>query len=152
MKINLKFVFPLILAIIIGFLSARIVYALYNSNEKEKYNAYFLQAGVYKRDINLEKKVKKLDSYIKEKDNDKNYIYVGITSKLENANKLKKVYEEKDFDIYIKKVYISNEEFISNLEQYDVLLSGVSKEDDLLSITKVILSSYEEIVLEGEET
>lgn len=147
MKINLKFVFPLILAIIIGFLSAKIVYALYSNDEKEKFNAYFLQTGVYTEESNLLKEVKKLDSYIKQKDNDKNYVYAAITGNLENANKLKKIYEKKDIDVYIKKVYISNKEFISNLEQYDVLLSGVDSDEDLLSITKVILSSYEEMVL-----
>ena len=134
-------------AIVIGFLSAKLVYALYNTNEKEKYNAYFLQTGVYKEESNLKKDVKKFDYYISEKNDDKNYVYVGITSKIENANKLKKIYELKNIDIYIKKAYVNNEEFVSNLEQYDILLSGVDKEDDLLSITKVILSSYEDIVL-----
>ena len=91
---------------------------------------------------------KKYD-YIVEKIGDKYYAYVGITTNLSNANKIKKIYDNKNIDTYIRKRNIKNEEFYNNLEQYDILLSGALKDKDVLSINKVILSSYEEMVLKS---
>ena len=74
-------------------------------------------------------------------------MYVGITTSKSNADKIKKVYDDKNIDIYIKQDNINNVEFISNLEQYDVLLESVDKKKDILSINEVILSTYEEMVV-----
>ena len=46
-------------------------------------------------------------------------------------------------------MHISNEEFNRNLEQYDILLNSVTKEDELMAINESILSSYEEMVLKN---
>ena len=46
-------------------------------------------------------------------------------------------------------MHISNEEFTRNLEQYDILLNSVTKEDELMAINESILSSYEEMVLKN---
>ena len=74
-------------------------------------------------------------------------VYVGITTDLSNANKIKNIYEKKDIEVYIKPTVINNIEFVSNLEQYDLLISEVENDDNLISISDVVLSSYEEIVL-----
>ena len=55
--------------------------------------------------------------------------------------------KKKDIEVYIKPTVINNIEFVSNLEQYDLLISEVENEDNLISISDVVLSSYEEIVL-----
>ena len=79
----------------------------------------------------------------------KNIIFflVWLTTDLSNANKIKNIYEKKNIEVYIKPTVINNIEFVSNLEQYDLLLSEVENEDNLISISDVVLSSYEEIVL-----
>ena len=74
-------------------------------------------------------------------------MYVGITTSKSNADKIKKAKKKKNIDIYIKQDNINNVEFISNLEQYDVLLESVDKKKDILSINEVILSTYEEMVV-----
>ena len=140
-----KYFFPLVLAIIIGFLSARIVYALYNNDEKERFNAYFLE--VKANDSNFIKQNMKVNSYIVVKKNNKDTVYCAITTKINNLNKIKKIYDLKGIKTNIKKIYIDNKEFMNNLEQYDILLNNTYKESDLISITKVILSSYDEMVL-----
>ena len=146
---KVKFVFPILIAILLGFFSAKIVYGLYNPNESLFYNSYFLQWGVYSNKESLDKtlKEKKLDSYLIIKENKNYYVYVGITTDKKIAQRIKKIYEEKDHNLYIKTVKLSNNEFFSNLQQYDILLNGVSNDEDILSINKVILSSYEEMVL-----
>ena len=140
-----KFICPLVLAILLGFVSARIVYSLYSPSDEVKNNCYFLQIGAYHDPKVLENVTKKLETFLVVNDDDKNYVYIGITSNKENADKIKKIYEEKGSSIYIKEKYINNIEFYNNLIQYDILLSEVEKKEDIISISKVILSSYEEI-------
>lgn len=143
-------IIPIIVAVLLGFISAKLVYnghKLKTKTEAYTYNSYLLQAGVYSDKLALNKALENLKDYIVKKENNKYYVYIGITTSKENANKLKKIYEQKDMDIYIKQGNIDNIEFISNLEQFDVLLNGVSKEKDILSINEVILSTYEEMVM-----
>ena len=149
MIMKVKFIFPIIMAILLGFFSAKIVYGLYSPNNSIFYNSYFLQWGVYsnKESLNKTLKEKKIDSYLIVEENDKYYVYVGITTDKKMAEKIKNIYGEKNNDIYIKTVKLENNEFYNNLEQYDILLNGVSNNEDILSINKVILSSYEEMVL-----
>lgn len=142
---NIKYFFPLFLAIVIGFISSRIVYALYNTRDNNKFNAYFLEVKNDNEVFNKENK--KNNYYITITNNGKDYVYCAITTKLNNLNKIKKIYDSKKISTNIKKVYVQNKEFINNLEQFDILLNGAYKESDLLSITKVILSSYEDTVL-----
>lgn len=145
---KIKFLIPLSLAILLGFFASKVIYGQYTTNNsKSNYNSYFLQQGVYTTLNSLKSSTKSLEYYITQKINDKYYVYVGITSNIDNANKLKEIYKEKKIPIYVRKVNVDNLEFYSNLEQYDILLSSVSKPEDMLSITKVILSSYEETVL-----
>ena len=42
---------------------------------------------------------------------------------------------------------MSNKEFLTNLEQFDLLLNKAATNDEIESINSVILSSYEEMVL-----
>lgn len=146
---KVKFVFPILIAIILGFLSAKVVYGLYNPNDSLTYNSYFLQWGVYsnKESLNNTLDTKQIDSYLIVEDDGKYYVYVGITTDEKIAKKIQKIYEEKDNNIYIKTMNLDNSEFYNNLEQYDVLLKGVSNAKDIISINKAILASYEEMVL-----
>jgi len=147
MIMKIKFLFPLVLAIIVGFFSAKIVYGLYNNNENNDSNCYFLQYGAYSSEKSQKAAVEKLEVYLSEKKDDKYYVYVGMTTNMANANKIKKIYNDKGIELYVKEVLVDNQEFYSNLEQFDILINGVSKDEDIISISEVILSSYEEMVL-----
>lgn len=145
---KIKFLLLLCLTICLGFLTAKSVYKLYFTEvDAYTYNSYFLQSGVYSDQDTMKKETKNLRDFIYEKKDNKYYVYIGITTDMDNANKIKKIYKNKKIDIYIKESKIDNIEFLSSLEQYDILLSEVIKDNDILSINKVILSSYEEIVL-----
>ena len=143
---KVKFIFPIFLAITIGFLCARIFYNTFNEIKDVHSNSYFLQVGVFKDKASLKKLTKDLKAYITVEEDGKSYVYVGITTDEKNKDKIKKLYEDKGYSVYVKENYINNINFYSNLVQYDVLLSEVTKEEDLISISKVILSSYEELV------
>ncbi len=146
MKKNL--IIPLIVSIVLGFIGAQIVYSNYKDNlEKDNYNTYIIQGGVYATRTALDNAIKKLDKYLVVEDGNKYYLYLGITRNRINADKIKSLYANSEMDVYIKPTIIENVEFVSNLEQYDVLISGVDDFEDIKSINETALSDYEEMVL-----
>ena len=143
-----NFWIPLTIAIILGFISAQIVYSTYRNNlSSSSYNAYLLQIASFENVDSISSEMKDNADYLIVNENNMYNVYVGITTDLSNANKIKNIYEKKDIEVYIKPTVINNIEFVSNLEQYDLLISEVENEDNLISISDVVLSSYEEIVL-----
>ncbi len=136
------------IAIVLGFISAQIVYSTYRNNlSSSSYNAYLLQIASFENVDSISSDMKDNADYLIVNENNMYNVYVGITTDLSNANKIKNIYEKKDIEVYIKPTVINNIEFVSNLEQYDLLISEVENEDNLISISDVVLSSYEEIVL-----
>ncbi len=143
-----NFWIPLTIAIVLGFVSAQIVYSTYRNNlSSSSYNAYLLQIASFENVDSISSDMKNNTDYLIVNENNMYNVYVGITTDLSNANKIKNIYEKKDIEVYIKPTVINNIEFVSNLEQYDLLISEVENEDNLISISDVVLSSYEEIVL-----
>lgn len=145
-----KIVIPIIISVFLGCISAKLVYnghKLKAESTSVNYNSYLLQVGVYNDKETLDKALANLNDYIVKEEDNKYYVYIGITTSKENANKIKDAYKDQDINIYIKEGNIDNVEFMSNLEQFDILLDGVSKEKDILSINEVILSTYEEMVM-----
>ena len=145
MKIN--FLISILCALLLGGLCASFIFNQYKDNETVfglSNSIYFLQYGVY-TDIN--KADIKVDDYIDLEEEGKHYIYVGMTTDIENAEKIKNNYKEKGIELYIKQNYVSNNEFVSELSQYDILLSSCKTDDELNSVLSTILSSYEEFVL-----
>ena len=138
----------MIVAIVLGFVSAQIVYSTYRNNlSSSSYNAYLLQIASFENFDSISSDMKDNADYLIVNENNMYNVYVGITTDLSNANKIKNIYEKKDIEVYIKPTVINNIEFVSNLEQYDLLISEVENDDNLISISDVVLSSYEEIVL-----
>ncbi len=146
MKKNLMI--PLVISIILGFISAQIVYSTYRKNlEESSYNAYIIQIGSYNNEDSLDETFENEEDYLIVEEDGKYNVYVGITTDLVNANKIKNLYQNKNIETYIKPTVINNVEFVNNLEQYDILISEVDSEENIISISDVILSSYEEMVL-----
>ena len=139
---------PLVISIILGFISAQIVYSTYRKNlEESSYNAYIIQIGSYNNEDSLDETFESEEDYLIVEEDGKYNVYVGITTDLVNANKIKNLYQNKNIETYIKPTVINNVEFVNNLEQYDILISEVDSEENIISISDVILSSYEEMVL-----
>ncbi|MBQ7137146.1 MAG: SPOR domain-containing protein [Bacilli bacterium] len=146
---NKKFLIYVLSAILLGAIFGSLFYKQY---EKEKniavdYNTYLLQLGIYNSRDEFSKEVEELSDYLVVEKNNKFYVYVGISTKRKNAEKLQNLFSDNDINVSIKKSVIDDIEFISNLQQYDLLLDSASNKDDIMSINEVILSSYEEMVL-----
>ncbi len=143
-------IIPLLFAITLGFYGAKIAYQFYQVKKalnERTFNAYAIQYGVYTSPTTLEKNLANLDDYVVSLEDGKYYIYLGFTTDYNNLSKMRSLYANKDINVYTKEVFIDNDEFVSSLEQFDVLLASVNKEEDIISVNEAILSSYDEIIL-----
>ena len=142
MKAN--FIIPIISAVLLGYLCANYVI---KESKVESVNTsntvYFLQISASNNEDNNEFKDIKNKLTIKE---DKYYTYIGMTLDKDTALNIKKIYSDNNVDVYIKSKIINNNRFISELEQYDILLKNSKTKEEIDNILKTILSSYEEIL------
>ena len=74
------------------------------------------------------------------------YVYIGITKNIDIAEKIKKLYEDKGYKIKIKEMRLKNEEFSHNVSQFDILLKEAKTFDEVLTIEKIILSNYDDLI------
>ena len=141
MKIN--FLIPTLTALLLGYLCANYVINEYDSNlTKETKTAYFLQISANKNKDNNE--YRDIKNKITLKEDDMYYTYIGITTLLDEANRIKKMYKDNGIDVYIKKKNLDNNNFILSLEQYDILLKSSESRKEIDNVLASILSSFEE--------
>lgn len=143
MKVN--FIVPIVSAIVLGYLCANYVISEYVSTTSNNDNiVYFLQVSASDKEENTNTNTNiKNQLTVKE---DKYYTYIGMTLSKDEANKIKKIYKENNIDIYIKDKSINNNKFISELEQYDILLKNTNTKEEIDNVLGSILSSYEEVL------
>lgn len=148
-----KYILPVFLALIVGLILGRFVLNQYEfegriiSTANTKRQAYFIQQGVYSSKESMEENTKNFPYYIYMIEGDKYYVYIGITLLEENMNKIKGYYQQKGYNTYVKQISISNDNFITVLQQYDSLLKESSDNEVVGTICSQVLSKYEELVL-----
>lgn len=148
MKMNL--IIPIICAVLLGYLCASFIFNQYGVNGlvfSENDNIYYLQCGAYTNNDVSNTKIDGIDTKITIKEGDKYYSYIGMTGNLKIAENIKKMYKDKGIDIYIKHSNLNNTDFINQLNQYDVLLESSKNIDEVNSVLKTVLATYDEIVL-----
>ena len=99
-------------------------------------NIYYLQYGSYVNYNVMEEAIKKIDDYIIYEEDGKYYVYVGAFIRLENAQKMQKIFEEENIYTYIKNEYLGNKELYKKIEKLDY---NVSLENDLRKTNKKIM-------------
>ena len=110
---------------------------------------YFLQEGAYSSKKIMQENVKDLTNKLTTLEDNKYYVYVGITKNKKNALKIQKIYEDMGYQIYIKEVVLDNEEFANNVTQFDLLVNESESSEDVLTVEEVVLANYEEIIGTG---
>ena len=148
MKLN--FVVPILCAVLLGYLCASFIFKQYGVESyvfNEKGNIYLLQCGAYTTEEGTNKEVKGVEEKIVVKEDGKYYSYIGMTTDYEIAKKIQDLYKEQNVDIYIKDSYLENDDFISQLVQYDVLLDSSNDLTSVNAVLKTILATYDELVL-----
>ena len=113
----------------------------------DKKKLYFLEEGVYSTKNLLDYNTKNINPKLVVEKDGRYHLYVGITGNQKNISKIKKMYKNKGYSIYEKELEIDNLEFISNIEQFDILLDSANNESDISAIEEVVLSNYENLVM-----
>lgn len=136
-------------AVLLGGVTGKLLYSKYDDTKEvfnESNRAYFLQEGVYETDDSLMRNTKDISPKVVIKKKNKYYVYVGISKSLDGINKIKKVYNKKGYTTIVKEKEIKDDNYLINLEQYDILLEGATSTNDILTIEEVVLSNYEELI------
>lgn len=145
---KIKALVPIFFSILVGFLFGRVIFDNYHKksvlafNEGEK--VYLVKLASYDslEEIENSKSLLVLS-------NDSSYnLYAGITKQKDNANKIINYYKDSYKDITIDTLYINDLKFLTELKEYDKLVSIVTKKDDLISIESIILANYKEVLNE----
>ena len=146
-----RFIFSLIIAIVSGALLGHTLFEKFKEEEQTVFNdmspIYFLREGVYD---NLEyalDSANKFDTKIIVKEKAKYYLYLAISKSEDNLVSIKKIYNDKNLVVETKN--IKNESFLTALEQMENLFKKASSDEEKLTIEKVILANYEELVLKN---
>ena len=143
-----KSLITIFLAIILGYICASFILEEYRlSNFEDFNNIYYLQIGAYNKLDNALADLTSITNKKVIKEDDKYYSYIGITSSIDNANRIKKLYKEQGINVYIKEKYLNNKDFIYDLEQYDILIKNAKSKEEIDKVLETILSSYEVNVL-----
>lgn len=148
MKMNI--VVPIICAVLLGYLCASFIFNQYGISSfvfSESENIYYLQCGAFNTEEASLKDIKGIEEKLTIKEGDKYYSYIGMTTNNKIAKNIQEMYKEKGIDIYIKSDYLENEDFISQLNQYDVLLEASKNIDEVNSVLKTVLATFDEIIL-----
>lgn len=145
---KIKALVPIFFSILVGFLFGRVIFDNYHKksvlafNEGEK--VYLVKLASYDslEEIENSKSLLVLS-------NDSSYnLYAGITKQKDNANKIISYYKDSYKDITIDTLYVNDLKFLTELKEYDKLVSIVTKKDDLISIESIILANYKEVLNE----
>ncbi len=147
----MKYIIPVLIALIVGFFFSYYVFNQYESKEKIKTifsdnnKVNFIQYGVYSTKESMEENTKALNYYIYNVIDNKYYVYIGISKSNIGTEKLKGYFKELGYDIYVKELSLSNNKFITTLEQYDLLLENTNDKDTIKTICNQVLAKYEEM-------
>lgn len=141
--------------ILVGVFIGTYIYKSSRLNSKEVFNettnAYLLQYGVYSSPESMKDSTTDLSDYFFFKDNDGYHVIIGVVENKNISEKIKESYHIKE-NIYLKEVFISNMEFIESLRQYDILVSSLNDDKSIINAEKQILSKYEELILNNENS
>lgn len=146
----MNIVVPIICATLLGYLCASFIFNQYGVSSlvfKEDGNIYYLQCGAYTTEEASKKEIDGITEKITVKEGEKYYSYIGMTADSKIAKNIQEMYKEKGVDIYIKSSYVENTDFISQLIQYDVLLEASKNLEEVNSVLKTVLATFDEIIL-----
>ncbi len=117
----------------------------YDSLQEENL-VYFLSLGNFATQEEAEQKSDAYAAKMILKEDGKYDVYVGLTQDEENLDKIKSVFSIEK--LIVREMCINNDEFLSELKQYDILLKNTEVKEEIVSILKSVFSTYEETVNE----
>ena len=79
-------------------------------------------------------------------ENNKEDKVVAITRDLEVAERIIKIYEEKNISLTLEEVFMKNEELKVNVEQFDFLIKKSNSKEEIVKIEEVVVANDDEII------
>lgn len=152
-----KYIMPFVICILVGFLLGYFMINQYEDKQNLKLvlgkseTVYFFQYGVYSSLESMEQNVKNLTYYTYEKKDNLYYVYIGMIKDNNNLEKVKGYFTKKGYNIYVKEMSITNEALLNALAEYDLVISGLEKEEAIASVLNQILKKYEVIMNEHKD-
>lgn len=133
---------PITLSVICGAICGRVVFSIYESDNIMAINnsVYLLQAGAYSSYDNMKANTI-ANNYIYYKDDGLYKAIIGITSSLDNVEKIKKSYNG---DIIVSEYYSNDVNLIKEIQKLDEKLSIESDNNKIKEIINSMLSLYKE--------
>ena len=132
---------PIVVAILLGFLSGRIVYKTYKDNLYNNLTSsrlYLLENGIYDSIDNMREE-NSTNNYIYYKDSDKYKTVVGITSNYDNIDKIKKLYND---ELAVEEYYIETNSVDTKQLEYEKILSSTNDLKEVKEAVDNILNLY----------
>lgn len=150
-----KYLFAFFMAIVIGFFLSVFFIKQYDSYTGIKVSGigeelYFIQYGVFSSVESMESETIALENYVYNINEGMYYVYVGITKKEDNANKIVEFYKNLGYETILKKFEITNTKFLDELTNYDSILTSTTDKTVIASLISQVLGKYEEVVINGE--
>ena len=151
-----KYFKSFIVALLIGLFLSNLFLNQYNDYNGVKVslngdNLYFIQYGVFSSKSSMEENTIALQNYVYNIEDEKYYVYVGITNLEENKNKIIEYYKKEGYDTIVKEYQVSNEIFLKELEKYDEVLKNTTDKIAISSVMNQVLMKYEEVVIDGDK-
>lgn len=147
-----SFFITMIVAIFLGAVLGNFLFEQYKLEDKsvvrEVNSIYFIMEGSYGTLEQAKEATKDIEVKLITKEDANYVVYLAITKSNDNLEKLEKIYDDLKLNTTIKKMSIDNEEFLATLEQMDLLIDKTTSQDEILAVNEVVLSNYQEFVLE----
>lgn len=143
----------ILLAVLTSIFMTKLIYDQYDDKEDLKtiFNndetIYLVRIGIYSSIESMKENTLNLAYYIYNIEDNKYYVYVGITKDLDNYDKIAGYFKTLGYDNYKTEITINNSAFIENLNQYDLLLRETTDNKIIGAICSQVLASYEELVI-----
>ena len=131
----------LIISVLFGFVSAKLVYNLYNNELENRLSSsklYLIEKGKYLTYDNMREE-NNSNNYIYYKDEDGYKTVIGITKDYNNIDKIKSLYTE---TMNVEEYYISQDLLSEKQYEYDLLLNKANDIHEVKEVVNNILNLY----------
>ena len=144
-----RFLITILFTTLVSILYGNIIFNVYKKNAtnilevmQSEEQVYAVLYGSYN---NIDKvKNLKLNNYIIENEDGYYRVYVGISKNIENASKIREIYNKLGKGTYIRNIVVDSIDFIDYLNSIEFNLMDKS-DDEILKIETDIINKYKEL-------
>ena len=137
-----KFFLSIIITITLGVLVGKTLCSVVHA--KSSKTLYLVEVGSY---VNYNDAIGDTANIINKiivKNNYSYDVYIAVSFNKNNLRKITNMYKKYSYTYYIREEEIYDEKFIKNMSNFDLILMGSKKVNDIQKINNIMLSYYDE--------